>query len=436
MGDLKTWLSNIRLPVYILVMVFGIASWIDINGVWVELPLLVNQLPESWGLPSYFVITTQVANIGPIIYVIANRCLGRVTQVPTIYIIIAVGAIATMLLAFLWQETTFVNGAMHSTALLTLVAFLALVDCTSSVAFLPYMARFKPHYMTAYYIGEGLSGLIPGIVSLIQGVGLEPTCHNATVGPNHTEYAVYPVYPDPVFPVRDFMIFLSIMICLSGVAFSLIHYLPYCKQEHLDPKNLYHVNEAFDNVTAKEQPPTEVYNRTDISRSPIQNVTGSKAELVHAKEIQITEKSGGSGDDEKEKFPRWKLVYVLILTGWACCLTNTVLTSIGSYASLPYGQMSYTLAVRLGALANPLACLIALFLPTRSMVGISIHTLLGTLAMVYQLYLASVSPCPPLKHTDAGIALNVSTLIPPPPPRHTQAHFNLPQPGKERQTQN
>ena len=39
--------------VYVLVIVFAMASWIDINGVWVELPLLVPRLPEGWGLPSY-----------------------------------------------------------------------------------------------------------------------------------------------------------------------------------------------------------------------------------------------------------------------------------------------------------------------------------------------------------------------------------------------
>lgn len=42
-----------RAIVYVLVIIFAMASWIDINGVWVELPLLVPRLPEGWGLPSY-----------------------------------------------------------------------------------------------------------------------------------------------------------------------------------------------------------------------------------------------------------------------------------------------------------------------------------------------------------------------------------------------
>ena len=38
----------------------------SINGLWVELPLLVEQLPESWSLASYLSIIVQFANLGPL----------------------------------------------------------------------------------------------------------------------------------------------------------------------------------------------------------------------------------------------------------------------------------------------------------------------------------------------------------------------------------
>ena len=56
----RQWLKEISVPVYILVMLFALASWIDINGLWVELPLLVEQSPEGWSLPSYLTIIIQV----------------------------------------------------------------------------------------------------------------------------------------------------------------------------------------------------------------------------------------------------------------------------------------------------------------------------------------------------------------------------------------
>ena len=63
--------------------------------------------------------------------------------------------------------------------LLTGTFFLALVDCTSSVTFLPFMSRLPTYYLTTFFVGEGLSGLLPALVALAQGSGLT-TCVNVT----------------------------------------------------------------------------------------------------------------------------------------------------------------------------------------------------------------------------------------------------------------
>ena len=48
----------------LLAILFGISSWISINGLWVELPMLVSELPEQWALPSYLSIIVQVRQRG------------------------------------------------------------------------------------------------------------------------------------------------------------------------------------------------------------------------------------------------------------------------------------------------------------------------------------------------------------------------------------
>ncbi|VDP86381.1 unnamed protein product [Echinostoma caproni] len=42
------------------VSLYGLGSWITVNGLWVELPVLVNVLPEGWNLPAYLSILIQV----------------------------------------------------------------------------------------------------------------------------------------------------------------------------------------------------------------------------------------------------------------------------------------------------------------------------------------------------------------------------------------
>ena len=126
-----------RAIVYVLVIVFAMASWIDINGVWVELPLLVPMLPEGWGLPSYMagedicfpyilklqVVVTpffiprnfhvpvliQLANIGPLLVTLYNYFSPRNQasghcDVPISYLIIAVGIVSCLLMALFWDQ--------------------------------------------------------------------------------------------------------------------------------------------------------------------------------------------------------------------------------------------------------------------------------------------------------------------------------------------
>lgn len=63
-------LSNRKLLVDVLAIMFGIATWIGINGIYVQLPLLINSAPEKWNLPVHMVMLVQIANLGPILYTI------------------------------------------------------------------------------------------------------------------------------------------------------------------------------------------------------------------------------------------------------------------------------------------------------------------------------------------------------------------------------
>ena len=107
------------LHVDILCVLFGIGTWLCVNGLWVELPLLVWHLPEGWALPAYLAVVIQVANLGPVSYTVLNKFFPRVvTEVRSIYGVMLVGFTAVVLLANFWREVGFVGGQQHSVALL------------------------------------------------------------------------------------------------------------------------------------------------------------------------------------------------------------------------------------------------------------------------------------------------------------------------------
>nr|XP_027194024.1 solute carrier family 52, riboflavin transporter, member 3-like isoform X2 [Dermatophagoides pteronyssinus] len=158
----------------ILALLFGTGSWIALTGLWLEMPLLLQQLPEQWRLASYLNIMIQLANIGPLLYWLLKR-YRFVNDISATHIQMLIGLISCIMLIGYWRKTFWIFGHEHSVILLIFTFGLALVDCTSSVTFLPFMARFDSNFMTPYLFGEGLSGFIPSLVVLIQGVGQQTT---------------------------------------------------------------------------------------------------------------------------------------------------------------------------------------------------------------------------------------------------------------------
>lgn len=72
-NTLSQRLSNRRLLVDALALMFGVGAWIGVNGIYVQLPLLVNTAPEGWGLPAHMVMLVQIANLGPILYTLYTK---------------------------------------------------------------------------------------------------------------------------------------------------------------------------------------------------------------------------------------------------------------------------------------------------------------------------------------------------------------------------
>ncbi|GBM86975.1 Solute carrier family 52, riboflavin transporter, member 3-A [Araneus ventricosus] len=226
-----------NLTVDFLIVIFGVSSWVAVNGLWVELPVLVNKLPESWELASYIVITSQIANLGPILFGAARRIWSqKLLEVPIIHTSLGVVITACVLLSIFWDTTTVLFGELHSTALLVLAFFLSFVDCTSSLLYLPFIANFKEQYVISYMVGSGLSGPVPGVIAMAQGVGGYADCRNVTVNTTtengtSTDYVLQPYYPPPRFSPNIFFGILSAQMCISWIAFVLLNSLPQAKRE-------------------------------------------------------------------------------------------------------------------------------------------------------------------------------------------------------------
>jgi riboflavin transporter 2 len=198
----------------------NLSAWIDLVGVFVELPLMIPLTPEGWTLPSVVSMCICAANIMPAIVIFLRWYQGeRFSEIPYIYIIIIIGIISCFVLAIFWQQTTFIFGRERSLWLIVSVCTLSMLDCTSSLVFFDYMKRFRTQYLSAVFLGEGLTGAIPALLLLIQGVGGEPVCVQSNNGTT-----LEPTFTRPRFSTTIFMLVIAGIIVTSFIAFLLLRW--------------------------------------------------------------------------------------------------------------------------------------------------------------------------------------------------------------------
>lgn len=330
------------LLVHVLACAFGLGSWVAVNGLWVELPLIVNTLPEGWELPSYLTVIIQLANLGPLLVTLMHKLHpGCLKEHIIIYCILSIGVVSCILLAFFWDETTVVAGRQSSTAFFIITFFLSLVDCTSSVTFLPSMMQLPAKYVTTYFIGEGLSGLIPGVIALAQGVGIAKCVNASETAGNQTggNTTLQTVYLPPNFSTEVFFFLLAAMMCISLTAFIALEKLP-CT--YMSADNLVaapSVSSGLDNPAG----PTD----GDALRSNVEGPAEGKGHLVGPQQTV------------------YQLTFIYFMVVWVNAATNSLLPAVQTYSCMPYGNLAYHLSAALSSVANTAACAVAMFFQNR-----------------------------------------------------------------------
>lgn len=248
-----------------------------------------------------------------------------------------------------------IGGSLHSVPLLSLSFLLSVVDCTSSVTFLPFMMRLRPQYLTTYFAGEGLSGLVPALVALIQGVGVVH-CQNATsAGTANTTAGnasmagggeLEAIYQPAKFSAQVFFVFLSAMMVVCMVAFLLLNHHPAVARERNN--DLYF---SGDLDPGKREQGLSLHAQTPEQKPMISPLESVRRE---------PRSSFGRGT-----YSSLEVVFIFVILAWVNALTNAVLPSVQSYSCLPYGNKAYHLAATMAAVSNPVACFIAMFIPIR-----------------------------------------------------------------------
>ncbi|UJR21035.1 hypothetical protein I4U23_024135 [Adineta vaga] len=349
----------------------NLSAWIDIQGLFVEIPVIVPFTPERWTLPSIASICICAANIVPIIVVILRwRQRKRFSEIPYIYMIIIIGIIACILLAIFWQQTAFIFGRQRSVWLLSCFCVLSMLDCTSSLVFFDYMKRFRTHYLKAVFLGEALTSVIPTLLIIAQGVGGETICTQI----NNTT-TVQASYTQPRFSVRTFMFCIAGIITASLIAFILLRWTNIIILANATQPNTCDIVKSNTNIINEENMPM---------------VTDAKS-LSFSKNTQT--------------MSRRTFSLLLIINIVNTTISFGCLPSLNTYALLPFGQKAFYYWSILIPGIQPLALVVSLFWKSLSNTMIVIQSIFVCVLSAMIFIIAKQSPCPWLADSTQGAAM-------------------------------
>uniref|UniRef100_A0A0N5AVK4 Riboflavin transporter n=1 Tax=Syphacia muris TaxID=451379 RepID=A0A0N5AVK4_9BILA len=371
---------------HIAVAAFGLGTWLSINSVFVQLPLFVNVVPEQWNLSTYIVLIVQISCFFPLIYGYFDWkyrhkndwcSRNRTILIPAMLLMAAGGLIMA---AFVYDKPCTVAGGKHS-YLLFVAFFIMSMPCTvSDVMFMPYITRFNgTHIVTTFFVGMGLSALVPSAVSLVQGynVQLNGTAPNGW-GPTDG--------CGLLFGARSFLVFMAAFYGVSFLGFLLL-----AKQDvKIEP-----------DISTEKHPQKVCDGEISVCIKANGNNTDDIFQSSFEKNSVIIvekspEKTGKEMDNYSELKPlHWRLFLMISLVLGA--LQNSVVPVILPFAMQPYGQnvcddqRMYHVATSLYVMVNPIFCFLQFFIEFRTVTIFAIWTLFNVAMVMFTFVCALLS---------------------------------------------
>lgn len=416
-GRIRAKLDDVSSITYFLFCVFGLGSWVAINGIWAELPVLALALPECYRLAAILSVVIQLANIGPLVVTVGKLIWRKLTwkqlhlEVGAILLLVFIGVVSSVFLTLFWSRVDVIADQRHSWVLTLLVFLLAFVDCSSSVLFVPFMKHFPVLYLSGLFIGEGLSGVLPSVLALIQGsVNNSIGCSDRNTVHREEEF-------DLRFSPSVYFTLLAAMMAACGISFVALLLLPQPKREREKAERSALV--AGENGMNNDGLP--VHSANSILVANESSSSSDKALLMSNRgdynETNIEPiRRLHTTEPETSPPPPPSICHLVLcvlrdnLSLLVCVfvisfVTNGALSSVSAFAFSIYGNKVFHLAVNLGLLANPLATLVYALIPVRSQLLTAFLTALSFVFAIYIITVAAMTHNPPILGLAGGIVI-------------------------------
>ncbi|KAI6170589.1 Riboflavin transporter [Aphelenchoides bicaudatus] len=313
--------------------------------------IFTRKLPEGWALGSIVMVAIQIAAIIPAIYTIVDRFTNKIS-IPRgkfIQTSLIICTLCNIPLALFWDKTIWLFGSQHSITLIVLGFVLGMFNICSEIVFMPFMANFRPVYLPAYFIGAGLSAMVPSFVAMIQGT-LQYECVR-----NVTTQELEPQFKEPRFGAEIFYVIMFAWMCLATISFYLINM-------HADKLE-------------------QLCGRKEFTE-------------IETEELEKENEDNGLVEKKKDVWYDTLLLGLMSLLGFEL---YTLVPNLQSYAALPYSQTVYFWSLILASVAQPVGALVSFFIHLKSIASVVILSVICSGCSLIFLIISLQSPNPMFK---------------------------------------
>ncbi|CAF1143492.1 unnamed protein product [Adineta steineri] len=380
--DLISTVSNrfhFKAIVYILVILFGLGTWTNLAGVWIQLPIITPILPESWHLPAKLTLIINSANIFPILIVFASLVFKFNTssfEVPVNFVLLCTSILFAIAFAFLWDKTADLFGTKQSVYLMGLCFITAITDCLSSTTFIPFLHRYEPIYLNAYFTGEALTALLPAMIGITQGIGKS----DCVLFGNETNGTLIEVHHQPQYSVQTYFLLLSFLPLSALVAFTILQFMKTGRSK------------------IKSKPVKSEHKQSSIFilMDNIEDIDVIQNTIATINNIEDKLKKPKKKPNQLKKFLMSEPGIFLFIVFQCSAMLYGVCQGLTTFSLNAYSVTTFHYTIITSQFAYPVMTLVAAFIPEVSSKIIYSLYAISTGLFVYIFLTAKLSPCPPL----------------------------------------
>lgn len=207
--------SSGLISLHLLITIFGISAWLGVNSILAELPVIIQNAPEGWNLPSQMMIFLQLGNFTLMLLMEITQKF-KLRHSIMIAILLVIGISGALMTAMFSNTTIVVFGQERSVIIFGAVFIFALIGYSSLAFFIPFVGKFKECYLISYFLGESMSSLFPGILTFVQGIDGKCDKNNSNLKEATS------LVSSSSFGIETFFVGISIIFSISLAAFVII----------------------------------------------------------------------------------------------------------------------------------------------------------------------------------------------------------------------